>query len=168
MDRLKSAIKGFFDIGAETEEMFEAEIMSLLQPDFQIVSAARYTKSRKTFLGNLRTKKPPTDFLIIYKRLVIAAVEVTTGSKDYSYEKSWRIDIDEPKLERMDTYTAGFVAERILVGEPHFIWAAREDIRDFPPDEFGTHHTDIKIWKLNLDTLVKKFEELAKLEEDIL
>jgi len=167
--RLKAEIWRWtgFGPGAETERLFRKEIEELLPADFEIVRASRLTESSVVFEDEDKPPKAATDYEIIYKKLVIAAIEVTTGSEGYSYETSKQIWINEDKLERMERYTEGFLVMRILVGEPHFMWARREDIRRFPVEDDGNHWTDIKIWKPNLNGLVALLIELAEREDKL-
>lgn len=156
----------YFTPGSVTERLFRYELTPLLPSGFQIFKASRYTESEREFSGVERLPLAPTDNVLTYSDMVITAIEVTTGAKGYSYANSRIIDIDEDKLARMDRFDEGLVVERILVGEPHWMWACRVDIRKFEVQGV-THRTDIKIWQPGLDTLIEEFVKLAKREDEL-
>lgn len=156
-----------FRRGAKVEREFNEEMTCLLRSrgDYEIVKASKYTENPLVYLGADRVKGKPTDYLVIFNGTTLAAVEVTTGSAGYSYQGSQWILIAEDKLLRMDCFNAGYVVEKVLLGEPHFIWASSEDIRRDKSALYGeTWRTDIRIWKPNLDGLA---EELVRLAESV-
>jgi hypothetical protein len=159
LKRALSSAVTFFSGGAQSELLFRKEFEFLLPSGFKIVKASRYTENDRVFSGVNRLPRSPTDYAVIYKDRIIAAIEVTTGARGWSYNNSKVLIIDEEKLERMDRYGEGYVVMRILQGEPHFIWALREDIRGF---EGPAHCTDIKIWKCGLNSLIDALITLAK------
>jgi len=167
---VRATINPAYCKAAEAEEQFREEMERLfanLNSNIQIVKASKYTENCREYAGKDRLRSPPPDYLAMYKKQTIAAVEVTTGSEGYSYKNSKIIQIDEKKLQRMDAYNEGYVVEKVLVEEPHFIWACRDDIRSFTAEN-GTHKTNIKIWKPTLNGLAELLIELAKREDELL
>jgi len=62
---------------------------------------------------------------------------------------------------------AGYVIVKVLIGEPHFIGACIEDMRNSTLER-ETYLTDIKIWKLELKGLAEEFCKLAETAEQTL
>lgn len=162
----------FFTKGTNSELLFRKEFQQLLPEGLTIVKASHYTECDKEFSGEDRPAKAPTDYAIVYKSTVIAAVEVTTGKAGYSYASSKELPTSEEKLERMDRYLRSFVVMLVLVGEPHFIWALSSDIRTFQAqiDNNGesTHWSSPKIWKQRLKGLADALVKLAGHVDELL
>jgi hypothetical protein len=156
-----------FTLSAERERFFRKEFEQLLPKDFQIVRFSHYTEDDREFSGDDRTIEPPTDYEIVYKNVVIAAIEVTTGVEGRSYAGSKYLPIDEKKLKSMDGFVQGWVVERILVGEPHFVWADRKVIRDFPVvNGSRNHNVSIEAWNVGLIGLANAVIKLGKREDE--
>lgn len=155
----------FFTKGTNSELLFRKEFQQLLPEGLTIVKASHYTECSKEFGDPDRCAKSPTDYVIVHKSMVIAAIDVTTGKAGYSYASSKEIPTSEEKLERMDRYFGCYVVMLVLLGEPHFIWALSSDIRTFKPelDNDGelTHWSSPKIWKQQLNGLVDALVKLA-------
>jgi hypothetical protein len=157
-----------FTLSAETERLFRKEFEPLLPKDFQIVRFSHYTEDETEFSGDDRPIATPTDFEMLHKNLVIAAIEVTTGVPDRSYANSKYLPIYESKLKAMDGFVQGWVVERILVGEPHFVWLNRKVIRSFPVANGSTNHNvPINVWNVGLTGLAKAVIELGEYEDKL-
>jgi len=156
----------FFTKGTNSEVLFREEFQHLLPEGLAIVKASHYTECDKEFGNPNRPAKSPTDYVMIYKSTVIAAIEVTTGVPGYSYASSRRLPTSEEKLERMDRYLGCYVVMLVLLGEPRFIWALSSDIRTFKAelDNDGElmHWSSPKIWKHELNGLADALVKLAE------
>jgi hypothetical protein len=161
----------FFTKGTASELLFRKEFQSLLPEGLAIVKASHFTECDKSFGLPDRPAKAPTDYAIIYKSTIIAAIEVTTGKAGYSYASSKELPTSEDKLERMDRFFGCFVVMLVLVGEPRFIWATSSDIRTFKAelDNDGElmHWSSPKIWKQGLNGLADAVVKLAERVDEL-
>ena len=156
-----------FTLSAERERFFRKEFEPLLPEGFKIVRFSHYTEREKVYGVDERTIEPPTDYAISYKDVIIAAIELTTGVEGRSYAGSEYLPIDEKKLKSMDGFVQGWVVERILVGEPHFVWADRKVIRDFPVvNGSRNHNVSIEAWNVGLIGLANAVIKLGKREDE--
>jgi hypothetical protein len=174
MKRFMAKFNEDYEDSSKNEKQFREEMEKLLnsrgRDDLTIVRASKYTESSLEYeeVKEERLKGKATDYLIICEGMVIAAVEVTTGVEGWSFERSSKLYIHEDKLKRMDCYNEGYVVEKVMKGEPHFIWASRKKIREDESklhcDEEGRKFwiTNPKIWKENLDGLADKLIELSR------
>lgn len=162
----------FFTEGKNSELLFREDFQRLLPDSLSIIKASIYTECDKEFSGEDRPAKAPTDYEIVYKNMVIAAIDVTRGVKGYSYVSSKVLDINEDKLERMDRYLRGYVVMLVLVGEPRFIWVTSSDIRTSPVhiNERGesTLRSNPKIWSKELNSLVAVLVKLSEHVDELL